>query len=251
LLGTGDVLSRYDYISTIYGTQRHSDPCIITTNNTIYWIDYDKHELLSYNGQLNLLSKSKYVQSYFNENPPSKSSAFAIYCPISNEVMFKNNSETGYIVYSETVDAFTSIHTIDSSSQGVFNYTYNTFTINKDKEFYSMHEYKDGEIESDFIIKLKYIVNENPTAVKVFDSQKYSGDVNVSSINFTTNSKTSIVISQDEISYREGTYMLSIPRENVDGFKPRMRGRYLTGNLEATGNFRLPYINTSYRMSVL
>jgi hypothetical protein len=68
ILGTGGVLERFDYFSTIYGqkpnqhNQTHSD-------STLYWWDGHNKEILAYSDGYNItpLTTVKQVRNYINE----------------------------------------------------------------------------------------------------------------------------------------------------------------------------------------
>ena len=58
ILGSGGVLSRYDYLATSNGM--HKDEfCDAQSDSTLYWWDHNKHELLAYGGGLEVVPFSK------------------------------------------------------------------------------------------------------------------------------------------------------------------------------------------------
>ncbi|MBQ7819997.1 MAG: hypothetical protein IJ341_09920 [Bacteroidales bacterium] len=102
----------------------------------------------------------------------------------------------------------------------------------------------------------------------MYDNQLFSADFidNLSvirEINTSTKHQQSETVKYLDIDYREDTYRFSIPREKqIDNYKElnksyagRMRGKYLICDytFDCSGNkeFRLPYIKTTYRYSML
>ena len=62
MLGTGGVLSRYDYLATANGLKLGHKDSDCQSDTVLYWYDYDKHELCAYaGGQVICLSKHKRV----------------------------------------------------------------------------------------------------------------------------------------------------------------------------------------------
>jgi len=60
-LGTGDILSRYDYLTTGNGTSTVCDKSIVNSDSVVYWYDFDKNEICSFDGNVSSLSKEKGV----------------------------------------------------------------------------------------------------------------------------------------------------------------------------------------------
>jgi hypothetical protein len=60
-------MDRYDYISTLNGSNVINDRSITNSSSNIYWYDSHKNEILKYGGQgMNVISKECNVQSYVN-----------------------------------------------------------------------------------------------------------------------------------------------------------------------------------------
>jgi hypothetical protein len=49
-LGTGGILTRFDYVATLNGSSIVNDKSIVTSASTIYWYDFDKNEICALNG---------------------------------------------------------------------------------------------------------------------------------------------------------------------------------------------------------
>jgi len=69
ILGTGDKLSRYDYITTSYG-MKEDQQCNTQSDTTLYWWDYNRNELLGYSGGNQILPtiSAKNLTNYANTN---------------------------------------------------------------------------------------------------------------------------------------------------------------------------------------
>jgi hypothetical protein len=62
ILGTGDVLGRFDYLNTSNG-MRKDEYADTQSDSTLYWWDHNKREIVAYSGGLEtrILSKVKFV----------------------------------------------------------------------------------------------------------------------------------------------------------------------------------------------
>ena len=89
LLGTGDVLTRYDYITNQNGSKYDCSGNIVTTDGGIYWYDQLKNEIMIYSNATQSLSKGKGIQTYLNaSNDMFLNRICTVYDPKYNEVMF-------------------------------------------------------------------------------------------------------------------------------------------------------------------
>ena len=82
---------------------------------------------------------------------------------------------------------------------------------------------------------------------------------------FTTKRQTSETLTSEDIDYREDTYKFAIPRNALKlneveqlankSYKDRMKGKYLICNYKYDCNdgneFKVPYISTAYRYSMI
>lgn len=122
---------------------------------------------------------------------------------------------------------------------------------------------------------VRFVVNKDIAYTKVFDNQWFSaefvdvGDETkptlISDIHFSTKNQETESIDWRQIEQREDTFRFPISREkqkNPDqqeqtnmSYAGRMRGKYLICNytLDCNDNreFKLPYIKTTYRYSML
>lgn len=67
LLGTGGILSRFDYINAVFG-MKENEFCDAQSDSTLFWWDHTRKELCAYAGgnEVMSLSKSKSVQNLIN-----------------------------------------------------------------------------------------------------------------------------------------------------------------------------------------
>jgi hypothetical protein len=61
VLGTGGVLTRFDYLVTLNGDSIVNDKSITNSETTIYWYDLDKNVICALGDGFHELSKVKYV----------------------------------------------------------------------------------------------------------------------------------------------------------------------------------------------
>lgn len=160
------------------------------------------------------------------------------------------------------------LNTLNYSEQGQVFWS---FTSSKPKwyldfgdKYYSFDEdnnlylHNSGDIKDSSLIR--YIVNDNFSATKVFDNIEYTSEfdanTNFSTFNFKTNTMTSKSLVSSDIDKREDTYKAAIPRESgSDMFSGRIKGKYLSTELVYNpidgSKFNLPYVKTTYRQSMI
>ena len=260
-IGTGDVLTRYDYLDTTNGDSIINDRSIVNSASTLYWYDYNKNEICAINNSVMELSKVKQVQSYFNQNKDSdRTNPVSLFNKKYNEIWFKVLDKT--LVFSEQLNSFTSFYTHDYDYALTFG---NKLITLKNRSFYEHNETIDSnKTVEPLISKLDFAVNENYMYTKVFDNvlfdAHFNEDINnITNVYFTTKQQTSEQIGANEIECREDTYRFAIPRE-VEGadstsYQGRIRGKYLmehyTFDCNDNKTFKIPYIKTTYRQSKL
>ena len=258
ILGTSDVLQRYDHISTTYGMLPNQYEAETQSNNTQYFWDGNNREILAYAGGTELvpLTKIKAVSSYINTidsiNHPSLS-----YDRKFNELI-SSVVDDGAIVYNEHTQNFTSIYT--------FNPTYRA-TIN-DRLYYNdgngiYRTAVDKKQESTLFgnaakPRVLYVVNQNAQYPKVFDIATFGGrfyggdDLSNIKFDFYTPLKQHGYADGSQITNREYDFRLAIPRNDDSSYGDRLRGKTMQCELSSDSNstdFSLQYIITKYRMS--
>lgn len=277
-LGTGGILTRFDYIATLNGSSIVNDKSIVNSMSTIYWYDFDKNEICAMNNSgLIPISKQKNVQSYLNTLPRSaKNNSVSFYDKKYNEVWFRIYDKS--LIYNEQLEVFTSFYT--HNPNWFFPFSDKLVTI-KDNNLYYLHNIYDvnSDVKEERISKIQFVVNKDVTNTKVFDNISFSADlldnINkvpniIKDITFNTQKQTTEPFNHfDEsknsanIDFREDTYRFAIPREKVDNnalhqlnsqsYVGRLRGKYLicdyTFDCNNNKEFKLPYIKTTYRLS--
>ena len=260
ILGTGDVLQRYDYISTLYGMKPFQYEAEVQSNTTQYWWDGHNKEILGYAGGMELapLAKIKNVTNYINDNDEIEHPSLS-YDIKFNELM-SSVVDNNTLSYNEQVQQFTSTYT--------FNPIYRT-TINNElllTDNNTIYKWNDGNGEVSTLFGsaahplVQYVVNNQNIYVKVFDistfgGRFYGGDEGVNNLTFTFKTplkQHSTGTGLSLITNREYDFRLDIPRNNDSSYGDRMRGKTMQCELKSNSNstdFSLQYIVTKYRMS--
>ena len=131
----------------------------------------------------------------------------------------------------------------------------------------------ESEEQEERIAKIQFVVNKEFTNTKVFDNVSFGADFIdnnnplpqiVTNVQFKTKSQETNPIDFNSLEVREDNYRFAIPRENSDktlsitgskSYPSRMRGKYLicdyTFDCNNNKEFKLPYIKTTYRYSML
>ena len=268
ILGNGDVLQRYDYITTLYGSAKEK-PCDAQSNTTLYWWDYNKGEILGYSGGQSVqpLNKVKNISNFIRVNNKINKPA-AVYDQDNNEILFnvvKDGTDDRCLVYNEIVQGFTSLYDMPFDMSliipGSIYYIYNNNIYVGEKNA----EEALSTTGEPMLPYLKYIVNTNPQYNKVFDIQIFGGsfyDNDPSYLRFVynTNLDQTGICFGDSITNREYDYRMNIPRAGmysnsnwrVSEYGDRLRGKTMQCELRSSSNstdFSLQYITTKYRMS--
>lgn len=256
ILGSGDVLQRFDYISQIYG-MKDSQFVKTQSDNALYWWDYDRAELLQYTGQnLTPLIKTKGVSNYIEENKSKLCDKPKLVFDNRYDELVAHVTDDS-LVYNEALGVFISIYKIAFDAGHVYN---DTIRLIKDGNVYNWNvnasNAKYGNIN--LLPKLNYVANKQNIYNKVFDiatfgGRFYGGD-NLNSLQFAfdTPLKQHSTCTGAQMSNREYDFRLAIPRNNNSSYGDRMRGKTMQCELKSSSNstdFSLQYIITKYRMS--
>lgn len=269
VLGTGGVLDRYDYISTLNGTEVINDRSITNSDKGIYWYDSNKNEICRYSGGgISIISKDCNVQTYMNNMFEQKTKgANSLYDKTYDEVWFRLYNKS--LIYNERLNVFTSLYTFEPDFTLPFKDKVVTI---KDNDFYIINSLDiDGFGDTDKDIKVQTVVNKDAQYTKVFDNIALQGEFiapnnetlrqNVlSGVKFTTKHQTATRSGDDlNFDYREDTYRLPVPRQDTFeedtsmSFPARMRGKYMICDYSFRSDkdytFQMPQITTTYRYS--
>lgn len=283
VLGTGGVLERYDYFTTVYGQKKNQHVRAIT-NDSLYWWDGNNKEILLYQQKYDVtpLSSVKNIKNYINQNEESQV-PFMVYDNKHKEVLM-NVVNDKCIVYNESLQNFTGIYTFNPSFYLLNNA--DILLVGRDSNnLHDVYQYNcpnesQAELfEEDAKPLIKYIVNKDVRYNKVFDIQSIGGrfyggsevldhnDNNTNKIKGECTNKpfedltfeyktplkqSSSATGSDVITNVEYDYKLAIPRSGNKDRGNRMRGKTMECTLSSKSNdldFSLQYIITKYRMS--
>lgn len=268
ILGTGGVLSRYDYMATSNGM--HKDQfCDTQSDSTLYWWDYNKHELCAHSGggDFAVLSKVKMIQNLFNSsynNNALSDNPVLTFDKRFNELI-AHVDEDRSVVYSEAVQAFTGVY--DIKPEGAIQFADRLF-LTHSKYINEWNQRENGVFglnNEPLFPYLKYVANENGTFTKVFDNAEFGGRVYGGDkdalkhlhMTFSTPLKQRGILDGDQIENREYNFRYVIPRaEDRNGnnslYGDRLRGKIMQCELRSDSNdydFSLQFIKTKYRIS--
>ena len=265
-LGTGGILSRYDYITTSNGVSTVNDKTVCNSENVLYWYDQKRNEICAYDGSVHSLGKEKDVQSYIKTRFLSvlkDEPQHAFFDKRYNEVWF--NFQNKALIFNEQIGRFTSLYTL--SPQWSNPYPTGVLCM-KDNHYYVINpDNHYDQLEDDS--KLQIVINKDVAFTKTFDNIRIDGNLRdranndvtqgvISNIDFNTKNQTA-TSNNPTFDYREDTYRLPIPRQHITqdplSFPARLRGKYLicdyTFNNTDGKSFYIPYIATTYRYSLI
>lgn len=272
ILGTGGVLSRYDYIDTTAG-MHEGQFCDTQSNQALYWYDYDNHEIKMYSEGIKKLSKALYVDGLLNKYSDKDIMPDVAYDLKNNEILFNVinvDNKNSSMVYNEQQNIFTSIYTVNQDDSVQFsNGMYMIKSIDNNISIAQWNKSSTDTPNSwDGILKtyIKYIVNKNPLTTKVFDNQEIVSSQKLDnredkntyfSKNHYYRWSTDLISTEDtlknQMTLREGNYRYAIPRAiNEQKFGLRMRGKYMECSIQnnnPTLNIGIQYIVTKFRQS--
>lgn len=265
-LGTGGILSRFDYITTLNGSSIKNDRSIVDSDNVLYWYDFDKNEICAYNGQVNQLSKEKQVQTYLNiKTENQRNSVLGLYDKKYNEVWFKFDDKS--LIFNEQLGRFTSFYTLDP--QWTLQFSDKTIIIKNNNYYLLNSSDADGLDSTSKNAKIEIVINKDLQYTKTFDNIRFTGDFKdknnsqittgmINYLKFGTKDQTA-TSSNLKFDYREETFRLSVPRQddfssNDLSYPARMRGKYMICQYNIVADnqsFKIPYITTTYRYSLI
>ena len=278
LLGSGGLLSRYDYVSTTSGLEDNVFAYAITTQS-LYWIDAFNTVFCQYNGggdykQISITKNINTVVSkeYRTDGEYQISRYKVLTDPRYNEVYF--TSKDGVFVFNELQQAFISKYSYGGHCDSIIG-KYDTFIANKteSRDVNGIINSYTGYIDSlsgnnhtmfnkNIDFKLVYVVNAEPNIVKVFDNVRFGANEGMAkqfyasySVNDGAKCSTGNINPIKDISNRYYDYRYAIPRmtdpsELNQLYGSRLRGKstYCTVNGEASSDdMQLHYITTKFR----
>lgn len=278
LLGSGGLLSRYDYVSTTSGLENNVFAYAITTQS-LYWIDAFNTVFCQYNGggdykQISITKNINTVVSkeYRTDGEYQISRYKVLTDPRYNEVYF--TSKDGVFVFNELQQAFISKYSYGGHCDSITG-KYDTFIANRteSRDINGIINSYTGHIDSlsgnnhtmfnkNIDFKLVYVVNAEPNIVKVFDNVRFGATEGMVkqfyasySVNDGAKCSTGNINPLKDISNRYYDYRYAIPRmidpsELNQLYGSRLRGKstYCTVNGKAlSDDMQLHYITTKFR----
>ncbi len=268
VLGTGGILSRYDYYSNTYGMHKQQF-CAVGTTGGLYWFDSHNNTICLFDGQSVVqLSKQGKVQMLLNNL--KKADGFRVYYDNRyNEVVFNVLKDDLQIGYSEMLGKFTSLYTLPFDGSASFTNGGYLIKVNDviDIFQYDCMDNKPMSTTNTYLsCYLKYTVNQQPMITKVFDNQQFvtADDLqsrpmrdieDYFSKDHSYTWKTPMIESsstlEKKITLRENNHRFAIPRsEGLYG--GRIRGNYMTCEIFSNNpnpDASIQYIITQYRRS--
>ena len=251
ILGNGDVLQRYDYLSLKYGMTKDQF-CDTQSDNVLYWWDQDNKDMIMYSGgqAVQPMKIAKSVSNLINKS--SIVSPTLSYDNKYKEIILSSVAGKS-LAYNEMIQQFTSLYDITFSNKAEIG----------DKLFliddYSIKEWNK---EKSLIPILKYIVNEKHNYVKVYDNANVGmGELffyvdhhvtteNADKLKFKFNTLGQSSECEKNITSREYDLRFAIPRSGNAEYGGRMRGKTMQCELtSSSANFSIRYIITKYRIS--
>lgn len=255
ILGNGEVLQRYDYLSLKYGMKR-DQMCDTQSDITLYWWDDYNRDIIMYSGgqQVFPMKINKTVSNIINKNKIEN--PVLSYDNKYKEIMLSTiniNSDDKSLVYNELTQQFTSLYNVDFKYKAELNDK--LFLINKD----SIVEWNKSKALYPI---LKYIINDKNIYTKVYDNSVigmgdqffYSGNTititNADKLKFKFDTIGQHSECEKNITSREYDLRFAIPRAYSAKYCDRMRGKTMQCELtSSSANFSIRYIVTKYRIS--
>lgn len=270
LLGSGGLLSRYDYVSTTSGLEDNVFAYAITTQS-LYWIDLFNTVFCQYNGggDYSQISITKNINTdvsrEYSLDGNAKIKRYKVLTdPRYNEVYF--TSEGGVFVFNELQQVFTSRYSYDGSCDSITG-KYDTFIANNvgiRKNIVSLSGTNHMHDEVTISFNLTCVVNAQPNFVKVFDNVRFGATEGMAkrfNVSYTVNDgkelqcSTYIVNPSKDISNRYYDYRYAVPRmkypyDLIQQYGSRLRGKAVYCNIGGEASFddmQLHYITTKFR----
>ena len=246
------------------------------SDTTLYWWDYDRHEICAYTDGLAVipLSKVKSIQNFLNQcSEELLDNPNLLYDKKYNEVLFNvTGLDVETLVYNESMQYFSATYSIDPTYHMEFT---NRVLMSKEKldQFKewnkTINERSYGLDDDELYPSLKYIINDNQLYTKVFDTVEFAGTMYSGGywdyedettgiltenghapikFEFNTSLKQHGELTSDRITNRQYEFKFSVPRSGkriIDGLKrkwveseygDRLRGKTMQCEMSSDDN---------------
>ena len=268
VLGTGGVLDRYDYISTIIGCKDKFS--VANGMSGLFWFDRTNNFIIKYSDSIDKVSVSKGIQSYLDSNVYSTQSVIAHPDIYNAEILFTffvgdggSSSDSFTLAYSENFDAFISFYSFIPNIYIPFHNRYLTTTRSEycgsafdlnylflhDSNlyprcnFYGLYPYETSRY---FDSTIKLVYNQDYHFTKAFDDLIFSSNVYYNGIDLYNQSLNSIRCYNDfqntdwttltyktNLERRERGWTTVVPRNKVDVDLTSNPDIFAAGNLNS------------------
>lgn len=284
-LGTGGVLQRADYLSTMYG-MREYDRASCQNDYGLFWIDVNNKAILKYGATrqqgsaVENYGEARSVQNIINQkiNGLKENERVDIYYDKYNSELLCKLLNKNILTFNLKYNVATSIYTKQEDT--VLNF--NEFQADANIEDANIRLHKINNILVDPIdqnfdylspTKLSFLINKNAQITKVFDNQKITSPIMDKSwsdnfffhideeteeevidkqMSFTTDIVKKRIKNPDGYTDREGNLLYNIPREKDEEYGYRIRGRWMQVDLEDKNPnrlFAISHVITKFRQS--
>ena len=173
LLGTGDLLKKPFYISTMYG-MKPQQLAVCSSDYCVYWWDGYNKEILKYDDKSGVepLSKTKNIRTYLDSG--DESSYPHLYYDIANSEIVCNCVNNESIVFNEEQNAFVSIYEFSPAYDIQIQAMH--YILSKSNVYINNTEDEGGAklFGKDITPYLKYIINRQQQ-IKVFNMVTFAG----------------------------------------------------------------------------
>lgn len=254
VLGTGDVIQNFKYISTTVGSQDQRS--IINTTKGIYWVDKKTKKIHAFRANgLDSVSDTHGMKSWSFDNIKHDSVLVTGNDVINDEVLFSIDGIT--LVFSEHINKFTSFYTYGTPLY--INTFDRLFSIDPSSSEIYEHNISDAYnwFGEGYESSIEFIVNKHPLNVKVFDNIEWYTETdhppyNINQFESGTFSNSNAGDStEDDLSeavVKERMTKMPVPRVN-DNY--RFRDTYMKVKLVSSNasKFVLHYVKTWFRIS--
>jgi hypothetical protein len=212
-LGSGGVLQEYKYATTESGTINKWS--VIPTSKGIYYYDLLNKSFMLYNGQVNNLSDTKGLHSFFNKN------AELLDLKLDNPLIKKGLS-TGYDQINS--DIFMTFH----KDNQPFTISYNELR----NQFISFYDYKP----SMYISNGQYFITTSPDLKSIYrqyagEYNKFYGEYKPSYVILNVNPEANLDTVFDNIMYKSEVYLNDIDQPDKTLTKVRLYSEYQDSGL--------------------
>ena len=248
ILGTGDVIQTFKYISTTVGSQDQRS--IINTTKGIYWVDKKTKKIHAFRANgLDSISDTHGMKSWSFDNIKHDSVLVTGNDVINDEVLFSIDDTT--LVFSEHINKFTSFYTYGTPLY--INTFDRLFSVDSDSSEIYEHNISDAYnwFGEEYESSIEFTVNKHPLNVKVFDNLEWYTESNDNKFQSGTfsNNIDSKVDDLSEAVVKERMTKMPVPRTSNN--HSRFRDTYMKVKLVSSNasKFVLHYVKTFFRIS--